>query len=641
MDTSNKVGFFIDFAEPEYSLGLIDGARAFFNKHGMEMIIFETGNINSPSKSFGYQRLSIASLINSNTVSGMIFVSGPQLYNTTPEYLDSYLKSFAPIKIVSIGYDFPEFPCVIPSSKKSMRELIEHLVIKHSCRRIALLTVTSHSNDVQLRTEIYRQVMKEQKLEETIIYSDNLGYTQTIEALKGLSGKSLKYDAIVCINDEMAFACIDTLTTAGISVPQKVIVTGFDDEMRSSCITPSLTTVNQNTYKQGYTAAKMLFDQLNGNPVPHKKVIESTVIYRESCRCISMDMKKGFYLDSKGSLHESNLKDVSVFEVSKWFTNRNHFIKITQLYSTMQADISLDSLSHRIRNDFSSIGIQRAAVCFFKNPVSTDKFEYFTLPQEAYVFTAYDNETDKAVFYNENKITFNPNKTLLPDGLISSFESVHVVALYKNTILYGYAVYSRGPYDPTIYSISYKLLSSTIDNAFNTNKVMQEFELAKTVSVTDEMTGLLNRRGFMTFGKNMLVESLKRGKGGILIFGDIDGLKKINDTYGHSCGDTAIRAEASILKDLFGNDCTVGRLGGDEFAIIAPKLTVEKVEAIKRKVKDKCAAYNQSSGEKFTLSISLGYVPFNKKTSSSLHTLLSLADKELYKEKEKYHANRK
>ena len=83
MDTSNKVAFFIDFAEPEYSLGLIEGARAFFKKQGMEMIIFETGNINSPSKTYGYQRLSIASLISANTVSGMIFVSGPQLYNTT------------------------------------------------------------------------------------------------------------------------------------------------------------------------------------------------------------------------------------------------------------------------------------------------------------------------------------------------------------------------------------------------------------------------------------------------------------------------------------------------------------------------------------------------------------------------------
>ena len=634
----NKVAFFIDFAEPEYSLGLIEGARAFFKKHGVEMIIFETGNINSPSKTYGYQRLSVASLISSNTVSGMIFVSGSQLYNATPEYLESYLKSFAPIKIVSIGYDFPDFPCVIPSCKKSMKELIEHLIVKHSCRKIALLTVNSHSNDVQARTEIYRQVMKEQNLPETIIYSDNLGYIQTLEALKDFDTASSKFDAIVCMNDEMACACIDTLTTAGISVPQKVIVTGFDDEMRSSCITPSLTTINQNTYKQGYTAAKILFDQINGKDVPHKKVVESNVIYRESCRCISGDMKKGFYLDSKGSLHESNLKDLSFFEVSKWFTNRNHFIKITQLYTNMQADISLDSLSHRIRDDFSSFGIQCAAICFFKNPVATDKFEYFPLPQEAYVFTAYDNSTEKAVYYNENRITFNPNETLLPDGLFSNYENVHVVALYKNTILYGYAVYRRGPFDPTVYSISFKLLSSTIANAFTTNRVLKEFELVKTVSMIDEMTGLLNRRGFMTLGKTMLVDSLKHGKGGIILFGDIDGLKKINDTYGHSSGDKAIKAEAAILKEIFGKDCTVGRLGGDEFAVIAPKLTMEKFEAINKKIKEKCLDFNNKSGEEFTLSISIGCVPFSKKSSSSLHTLLALADKELYKEKEKHHA---
>ncbi|MBP5576238.1 MAG: GGDEF domain-containing protein [Treponema sp.] len=638
MDTSNKVAFFIDFAEPEYSLGLIEGARAFFKKQGMEMIIFETGNINSPSKTYGYQRLSIASLISANTVSGMIFVSGPQLYNATPEYLESYLKSFAPIKIVSIGYDFPQYPCVISSCKKSMKELIEHLIVKHSCKKIALLTVNSHANDVQLRTEIYRQVMAEQNLEENIIYANNLGYAQTVEALKDVSGKSSKFDAIVCMNDEMACACIDTLTSAGISVPKKVIVTGFDDEMRSSCITPSLTTINQNIYKQGYAAAKMLYDQIKGNPVPHKKVIESTVIYRESCRCISGDMKRWLYLDSKGSLHESTLKDISSFEISKWFTNRNHFIRITQIYTNMQADIPLDVLSRRVRDDFTSFGIQRAALCFFKNPVATDKFEYFSLPQEAYVFSAYDNSTEKSVYYNEDKITFNPNETLVPDGLLSSFEDLHVVALYKNTILYGYAVYKRGPYDPTIYSISFKMISSTIANAFTTNKVLKEFELVKTVSMTDEMTGLLNRRGFMTLGKTMLVDAIKHGKGGVMLFGDIDGLKKINDTYGHSCGDKAIRAEASILKEIFGKDCTVGRLGGDEFAVIAPKLSMEKFEAVNKKIKEKCGDYNKKSGEKFTLSISIGCVPFGKKTSSSMHELLALADKELYKAKEAHYA---
>ena len=141
---------------------------------------------------------------------------------------------------------------------------------------------------------------------------------------------------------------------------------------------------------------------------------------------------------------------------SKWFTNRNHFIRITQLYTNMQADISLTALSHRTREDFTSFGIQSAALCFFKNPVATDKFEYFSLPKEAYVFMAYDNTAEKAVYYDESRITFNPNKTLLPDGLISDYENVQVVAIYKGTILYGYALYKRGPYDPTIYSISFK-----------------------------------------------------------------------------------------------------------------------------------------------------------------------------------------
>jgi diguanylate cyclase (GGDEF)-like protein len=136
-----------------------------------------------------------------------------------------------------------------------------------------------------------------------------------------------------------------------------------------------------------------------------------------------------------------------------------------------------------------------------------------------------------------------------------------------------------------------------------------------------------------------LRKAARNGQRGIVFFADMDGLKKINDTWGHKTGDLAIQTEAKVLSEAFRATDIVGRLSGDEFAIVSTGLTKGYISAIRTRIEQLNLIFSQEAGLPLTLSISLGFVPFTPE-NANLDTLLSRADEKLYEEKEIKHASR-
>ena len=121
---------------------------------------------------------------------------------------------------------------------------------------------------------------------------------------------------------------------------------------------------------------------------------------------------------------------------------------------------------------------------------------------------------------------------------------------------------------------------------------------------------------------------------GIIIYSDMDGLKTINDTFGHEAGDRAILAESIILKGNFRSNDVVARIGGDEFAIICPGLTPSAYKKIKLQIYEDCRKWTEDNGNGITLGISLGYVQYpSEKSGYQITQLLAEADNSLYFEK--------
>jgi diguanylate cyclase (GGDEF)-like protein/PAS domain S-box-containing protein len=155
-----------------------------------------------------------------------------------------------------------------------------------------------------------------------------------------------------------------------------------------------------------------------------------------------------------------------------------------------------------------------------------------------------------------------------------------------------------------------------------------------SISFTDDLTGLLNRRGFFTFAQQQLKQANRSRKGFLFLYADLDGLKTINDTFGHQEGDLALVEAAHILREVFRESDIIARLGGDEFAVLMLENSGAKDEAaIVSRLHESIAEHNAKSGRRFTLSMSAGIKQYDPSNPCSLDELISRADRLMYQEK--------
>jgi diguanylate cyclase (GGDEF)-like protein len=154
------------------------------------------------------------------------------------------------------------------------------------------------------------------------------------------------------------------------------------------------------------------------------------------------------------------------------------------------------------------------------------------------------------------------------------------------------------------------------------------------LSLTDELTGINNRRGFMIHAEELLKFARRAGYQLCLLYLDVDHLKHINDTFGHAAGDAALRDAARILTGTFRQSDIIARLGGDEFGVLALDTTGSHVETIQSRLQSNLDAHNAQTDHGYVLSLSLGMIHVDLKSNLTTEELLAQADAALYLNKQ-------
>lgn len=157
------------------------------------------------------------------------------------------------------------------------------------------------------------------------------------------------------------------------------------------------------------------------------------------------------------------------------------------------------------------------------------------------------------------------------------------------------------------------------------------------LSITDELTGLYNRRGFLKMAEHSLFLARQMKQPSMLVFGDLDKLKMINDTYGHEEGDWAIKAAGEALRKTFRSMDVVARLGGDEFTVFATNMPEELLPKYHSRINDHLEMIRKKNEKKYPLSISLGHVICGADDALTVEEYMQLADESLYEQKKKKH----
>lgn len=154
-----------------------------------------------------------------------------------------------------------------------------------------------------------------------------------------------------------------------------------------------------------------------------------------------------------------------------------------------------------------------------------------------------------------------------------------------------------------------------------------------TFSLADELTGLYNRRGFLAFSKQHLNSLYRTNRGVRVVYADLDGLKIINDSFGHKEGDRALVKTAELLKDTFRSADVLGRLGGDEFTALAAVEPEGGVAKLISRLEQKFENYNALKLAPYKLSISIGVAQLDSDGTQSMEDLMAQADLAMYENK--------
>jgi diguanylate cyclase (GGDEF)-like protein len=163
----------------------------------------------------------------------------------------------------------------------------------------------------------------------------------------------------------------------------------------------------------------------------------------------------------------------------------------------------------------------------------------------------------------------------------------------------------------------------------------QAEEQLRALSFTDELTGLLNRRGLLTMGAQQLKIARRTRRRLLLIYADLDNMKRINDKYGHMEGDAALIEAADVLREVFRESDIIARIGGDEFVVLAIDSDGAAAEALINRIHQRCILANLKRGRPYVLAMSAGSAEFDVDQPTTLEELVAQADRAMYIVKQK------
>jgi diguanylate cyclase (GGDEF)-like protein len=232
------------------------------------------------------------------------------------------------------------------------------------------------------------------------------------------------------------------------------------------------------------------------------------------------------------------------------------------------------------------------------------------------------------LFYRDEDLGFILCRVSVPDGAL--YESL--ISQISNTIKGAELV-------SAVRSYSEELERKVEQRSAELKKALADLERVnrrlEALSLSDELTSLCNRRGFLANSRQHFDLARSRGREFLLFYVDIDGLKAINDSFGHLNGDDALRNMSSLLKKAFRQTDIIGRLGGDEFAVLAMDMKPDQEHLVRQRLSAVLDDFNKTAGKPYVLAYSMGCAAWQPSLYESLEDMIDEADRRLYAEKRK------
>lgn len=458
------------------------------------------------------------------------------------------------------------------------------------------------------------------------------------EALRARHGGRIP-QAILCANDHIALGICHAAETAGYSVPRDFLVTGFDNTDVASYLTPSITSVDQLCWNMGNACMDALRRIWAGEKLPHRICIPTELVLRETTGHVSDDYSlrdhiteyisktasvtdfsyrlsaMQYQLPDCKSIEEIgealirclsvlHCKGVSLVLDSRLFEHERiiEFSDDTGYLRDTTAGMYVDGYSDRMMRVFSWEA--EKGICFEQKAVgSTLSAEDCPGPGENHLFVP--------LHFMEHTV-----------GYLSIWDCIDLVRI-------------KG-----VSSVANTLVMA-LRNFFSRRNLSYVNQVLSGISMKDGLTGLYNRLGYHELAYPLYHDVLDRGERLMIAFIDMDGLKAINDTYGHATGDLAIRTAADAIRSRLPDGAIPVRYGGDEFLVLTPARDEHGANELLGEIADVLDRRSREEGIPNGLHFSSGYVLTDTEGLKPLDEYVEQADALMYAEKKRKKSKRR
>ena len=616
-----RIAVFVASIDREYQQDFASGLLSAGVQNDVDICIFNSqGHMNvsiSTSSEVGESMIyGLPDLEEFDGVISMLATMGNDVaYRKMEEVLEPLRKSGKP----HVSVDVPQegAVCVLFDDAVSIGELTDHLITEHGAKRIAFISGPADSNVSLARLEACREAMGRHglKLDERLIFDGEwtrVGGRRAAETILETGGQIP--DAVICANDDMALSVIETFNEHSVRVPRDVAVTGFD-ALREA-VMRGLTTVCRPVDRSARKAVEVLCKWIDGEKPQSREIVLSTIpIYGESCGC-SQNLEH---------IHDK----LRALGNERW--NMETILTRVSMFSGTLAGVGDEKeAAEKIRDFVASWNIRELYLCVDpaicrENAVISGHGDY---PPEMLLLYGIRNG-------REYKPGLFDRRDLVPalQEMRKNISCLVFCPLYYRDMNFGYVVMELGNgTGAALYSVL-MLLNGALISLFLQNNIRRYAETIAEMAVHDIMTGMLNRRGYMEQAPAVLEKARKERKIFAVISMDMDGMKRINDTYGHLKGDEAICRMGRSLAVLAQHGITPVHISGDEFQAFGMVDTEEKAKALVPLIRASMDRMNRDDPWICDLSASIGIYAAVPGEKDGMDAFMTGADREMYADK--------
>ena len=616
-----KVALFGSGLTNRYKMGLCRVFNMAAEELDMDLMIFNTyGRIGSENALSEDYESEILDYIDLDQFDGIVFDGDGYNVDGVSDKIQRKLLT-AKCPVVSVSSYVEGFYNIEFDDAGGLRMIVEHFINHHHFKHIGFMSGYLSHPDAQVRLQEFRSVMQQYGLPEdgAGVFEGDFWYNKGMDAAHYFLSLSERPEAIVCANDYMAISLTTAFRKLGINVPEDIAVSGYDGTTEGQDFLPHMTSVTRERKDIAWKSLKFISDMADGKDMSHADLkIYPKPIYGQSCGCDILDYH--YAMDAVSRLHEEKRMDKAAT-----FNSESTIVKLNRVNNVRQ----MEQVFVQNSIDFGDYLSFFLMVHMDKNGVPAYDSD-FEKPSGKFIPAIW---VDKNKDYTKSPHQFNAS-SMIPIPDTDRCHTYYVMSVHGAETMVGYAVIEMAGNDifNEWYNVWLLNLGMTINTLQRNDRIRKLIGRLEARSTTDELTGMLNRRGFDDKSRDVISKLNVRKMACTMVI-DMDGLKYINDKYGHHEGDRAIKALADMIVKCCKYGEIAGRVGGDEFYLFALDYSDTKLNRFIENMRQLVVEYNETNTKEYQFDFSMGYYMTETDSFGQLETFLRVSDERMYQQK--------